>query len=546
MELTHSAGRRSRKDIRLKEQAAAIQRATKPKSPDCIQRGVTKKRKVGDVPPILEALRAPDLRFLCGFFRLSRGGSKTDLIEELLTSPYDGKDILRTAAEIRFGGRIADLLPKAEIREVLSANGLPITGSRKELVFRLVENRLFDAKALLGLLTHAGLKELYYAIFNRIPTDARVQVIDQILTSAQLAPEGAAQEFVRPSREEFEYDVAISFAGEDREVAKEIAEGLTKSGIQVFFDLFYQAQLWGKDLAIEFQKRYGPKTRFVMPLISGHYAIKDWTDYEFTIARQEALVRGHEFILPVRLDDTPLAGLKSTIAYLDLKHEGVDGVVANVLEKLDRKPYAQPARGSQSASAGPRPVPAARLDFFFRRHKARIERFPVSWVNPATLHQVEINAELRYDGKGELHTALIKLALDARLASGSASPNLPFRDLEIQLEGRKVPVKYLQLPWKGHGGLPLFKAASQRLFDKDMPIFFMKEWVESQQPPFIRWEILAPDLEPSRGSLLVRRDKEDLILEPASVPNLGDFLQDGRGRAVLTKPDLSFGAESGA
>ncbi len=317
---------------------------------------MTNKRQVEDVPPVLEALSATDLRFLCGFFRLRRGGSKADLVEELLTSSYERKHILQTAAEIRFGGRLADLLPKAGIQEVLSANGLPITGSRKELVLRLVNNRLFDAKALLGLLTHASLKELYYTIFDQIPTDGRVQVIDQVLVSAQLAPDGALQEFVRPSPEEFEYDVAISFAGEDREIAQEIAEGLTKSGIRVFFDQFYQAQLWGKDLAIEFQKRYGPKTRFVMPLISGHYAIKDWTDYEFTIAKQEALVRGHEFILPVRLDDTPLVGLKSTIAYLDLKKEGVDGVVAKVLEKLDRKPNLQLGRESQSATAGPGPV----------------------------------------------------------------------------------------------------------------------------------------------------------------------------------------------
>ncbi len=505
---------------------------------------MSKRRQVGDVPPVLQALNAADLRFLCGFFRLRRGGSKADLIEGLLTSSYDRRDILRTAAEIRFGGRMADLLPKAEIQEMLSANELPITGSRKQLVLRLVENRLFNAAALLGSLSHTALKDLYYAIFERIPTAARGRAVDEILASAQLGREGVVEELVQPPSREFEYDVAISFAGEDRGIAKEIAEGLTKLGIGVFFDQFYQAQLWGKDLAIEFQTRYGPKTRFVMPLISKHYAIKDWTEYEFTIAKQEALVRGHEFILPVRLDDTPLVGLKSTIAYLDLKKEGVVGVVTKVLEKLDRKPHAQSARGFQSATAGPGPVPAVRLDFFFRRHKARIERFPVSWVNPATLHQVEINAELQYEGKGELHTALIKLALDARLVLGAAGSSFPFRDLQFQIEGRKVPVKYAQLHWKGHGGLPLFKAASQRLFDKDVPISFMRGWVESRQAPFISWEILAPDLEPSRGFLYVRRDGEDLILEPASAPHLGDFLQDGRGRAVLTKPDLSFGPES--
>lgn len=44
------------------------------------------------------------------------------------------------------------------------------------------------------------------------------------------------------------YDVVIPFAGEDRSVAESIASNLITSGINVFYDEYEQANLWGKDL----------------------------------------------------------------------------------------------------------------------------------------------------------------------------------------------------------------------------------------------------------------------------------------------------------
>src|SRR5439155_12569226 len=109
---------------------------------------------------------------------------------------------------------------------------------------------------------------------------------------------------------------------------------LRKAGVRVFYYEFYKPDLWGRNLSQEFRKRYGPSSRFVLLLMSRHYAIKDWTDFEFTIARQEARRRSREFILPVRLDDTAIVGLRSDVAYLDLRREGVDGIVSMILKKL--------------------------------------------------------------------------------------------------------------------------------------------------------------------------------------------------------------------
>jgi hypothetical protein len=46
----------------------------------------------------------------------------------------------------------------------------------------------------------------------------------------------------------FDYDVALSFTGEDRAYVDEIAEQLRSQGIRLFYDRYEQANLWGKDL----------------------------------------------------------------------------------------------------------------------------------------------------------------------------------------------------------------------------------------------------------------------------------------------------------
>ena len=46
----------------------------------------------------------------------------------------------------------------------------------------------------------------------------------------------------------YEYDVVLSFAGEDRGYVQDIAKKLKAKGIKVFYDEFEEAKLWGKDL----------------------------------------------------------------------------------------------------------------------------------------------------------------------------------------------------------------------------------------------------------------------------------------------------------
>jgi hypothetical protein len=45
------------------------------------------------------------------------------------------------------------------------------------------------------------------------------------------------------------YDIVLSFAGEDRAYVESVAGHHTSSGVEVFYDRYEEATLWGKDLA---------------------------------------------------------------------------------------------------------------------------------------------------------------------------------------------------------------------------------------------------------------------------------------------------------
>lgn len=47
---------------------------------------------------------------------------------------------------------------------------------------------------------------------------------------------------------EFDYDVCLSFAGEERDYVSRVAEELKSRVVRVFYDLFEEAELWGMNL----------------------------------------------------------------------------------------------------------------------------------------------------------------------------------------------------------------------------------------------------------------------------------------------------------
>jgi len=118
---------------------------------------------------------------------------------------------------------------------------------------------------------------------------------------------------------EYEYDVALSFAGEDRTYVESVAANLKLLGITVFYDSFETVDLWGKDLYQYLNDIYKNKARYCVIFISKYYKKKLWTNHELRSAQARAFKENREYILPARFDLTAeIPGVDDTIGYINL------------------------------------------------------------------------------------------------------------------------------------------------------------------------------------------------------------------------------------
>ena len=137
--------------------------------------------------------------------------------------------------------------------------------------------------------------------------------------------------------EKFPYDVALSFAGENRAYVEKVALFLKHSGIRVFYDLFEEANLWGKNLYSYLSEIYEKKAKYVVIFISEDYKQKLWTNHEREAAQARAFKEKKEYILPARFDDTEIPGIKETIGYININKKSPSDFGELLIKKLNLK-----------------------------------------------------------------------------------------------------------------------------------------------------------------------------------------------------------------
>jgi hypothetical protein len=129
-----------------------------------------------------------------------------------------------------------------------------------------------------------------------------------------------------------EYDICLSFAGEDRAIAAAIAVRLRDGGTRVFYDDGEAAGPGGDRLSY-LHDLYSVRSRYCAILVSRAYAATRWASRECIAAQTLALAeRGHQYVLPIRIDDTPLNGLPNTLGRVNLA-SGIE----YISDVLDRK-----------------------------------------------------------------------------------------------------------------------------------------------------------------------------------------------------------------
>ncbi len=154
------------------------------------------------------------------------------------------------------------------------------------------------------------------------------------------------------ARPRWRWDVALSFAGAQRDYVGQVAEALKARGVRCFYDADEEIELWGKYLAEELLTIYGEQVAVVVVFVSAEYAARDWTRHERRAALARAVRERREYVLPARFDDTPLPGLSSDVVTVNLRSRTPEQFAAMIAGKLVALGITEPTLPSDAAIRG--------------------------------------------------------------------------------------------------------------------------------------------------------------------------------------------------
>ena len=132
------------------------------------------------------------------------------------------------------------------------------------------------------------------------------------------------------------YDIAVSFAGEQRGYVRETVAACKAKGLRVFFDEDKTNDWWGKNFIQEQRRTYSSQTRFFVPFLSSDYLAKPIPMDEFASAMMTAVKLGDGYILPVIMGkaDVPAELLHPHIGYLRSEAFTPDQLADELVKKV--------------------------------------------------------------------------------------------------------------------------------------------------------------------------------------------------------------------
>jgi TIR domain len=168
------------------------------------------------------------------------------------------------------------------------------------------------------------------------------------------AADGGTGSGARPGQR---WDVALSFAGTERDYVGQVAQALKAQGVRCFYDADEKVRLWGTYLAEELPRIYTRESAAVVVFVSADYAGRDWTRLERRAAFSQAVIQAGVYVLPARFDDSELPGLLPDVVTADLRgytpEQFADLVVAKLAD-LGISPSLLPGGAGRAPPGGVR------------------------------------------------------------------------------------------------------------------------------------------------------------------------------------------------
>jgi hypothetical protein len=138
------------------------------------------------------------------------------------------------------------------------------------------------------------------------------------------------------------FQVAFSFAGEQRELVRAVAEAVEKAvgSPNVFFDEWFEHYIAGDDADLKLQEIYG-RCMLAVVCVSANYGGKPWTRAEHAAIRARQMKartspdeRDRLGILPIRVGDGDVVGILFNTIAPDIREKSVDQAAELIINRL--------------------------------------------------------------------------------------------------------------------------------------------------------------------------------------------------------------------
>jgi hypothetical protein len=180
--------------------------------------------------------------------------------------------------------------------------------------------------------------------------ESSAQETSAVMPQAAYANRGAIRSMMKDIDEENEYDLAVSFAGEQRDYVAQTVTACKGLGLRVFYDKDKNNDWWGNSFIRDQRAVYSSRTRYFVPFISAEYLSKPIPMDEFSSAMMTAVKQGDGYILPVLMDDVevPADLLHPHIGYLRSR----DYTPQQLAEQLQQRVGTATKAGQAAAKLG--------------------------------------------------------------------------------------------------------------------------------------------------------------------------------------------------
>lgn len=135
----------------------------------------------------------------------------------------------------------------------------------------------------------------------------------------------------RDGNKTYDWELAISFAGNNRQVVDIVQSQLEEMDVSVFYDENYESNMLGKSLSKVFREVFVEKSRFVIAVLDKNHYERVWPTFERDcfVDRVE-----DEAVIPIYLDDTVFPGIPKDTFGIRFKASGKDSIRNDIFDQI--------------------------------------------------------------------------------------------------------------------------------------------------------------------------------------------------------------------